>query len=196
MSSRTALSRPEEISAPPISNARLGIILFVASEVMLFAGLIVGFVVLRYGSNNFQGMPKLPIGLTAISTPLLLASSLTLYVGHRGLAGGKLKVARYWTLATLLLGIAFLAIQVVEWEHLVASGMLPQDSVHGGMFYLLSGIHGLHVLGGIILLAVFTWRLFSGSVYQTRQGIAVASSVYWHFVDVMWLALFLMIFIL
>ena len=178
-----------------LSNARLGMVLFIAAEMMLFAGLIAGYVVLRFGSGNFEGMDRLPVGLTGISTALLIGSSIALVIGGRDLrrgAGGGFKRS---ALIALLLGIGFLLLQVVEWNHLIDAGVSPDINVYGGMFYALSWVHGAHVLGGIVLLAILAIRAFGNRFSPTRRNFVVVASIYWHFVTLVWLGLFVILFL-
>lgn len=178
---------------PPISNARLGMILFVAAEVMLFSGLIVGYVVLRFGSGNFNGA-TLPIGFTGASTVVIAASSVMLILASRGLGRNDRRLARIGSLGALLLGMLFLGLQVLEWNQLMHGGLAPGTNVLGGMFYALSWAHALHVLGGLVLLAVLVAGAFRHG-WPRRPNLPVAVAIYWHFVTVVWLALFAMLFL-
>lgn len=178
-----------------LSNARLGIILFIAAEMMLFAGLIAGYVVLRFGSGNFEGMDRLPVGLTGISTALLIASSISIVIAGQGLKHGAVGRFKQASLAALLLGIGFLLLQVIEWNQLIESGASPDVNVYGGMFYALSWVHGAHVLGGIVLLAVLAIRAFGNKFSPARRNFVVVASIYWHFVTLVWLGLFVILFL-
>jgi heme/copper-type cytochrome/quinol oxidase subunit 3 len=194
MSSPAAVPPSVGVAAPPISNARLATILFIASEVMLFAGLVVGYVVLRFGSDGFEGMRSLPVGLTAVSTPILLLSSIALVISIRALRQGRMSTFRLGALASLILGSAFLLLQVIEWTHLTGDGLIPAGSVHSGMFYLLSGVHGLHVVLGLVILAMLAVQGYRGKLAPQSGGITAVAPIYWHFVTIVWLALFVMIF--
>src|SRR6476659_11263826 len=115
MKQRAVISPSLSTQGPPISNARLGMMLFVSAEVMLFAGMLAGYVVLRFGSGNFAGMQRLPVGLTWLSTSLLVASSVMLVQASRGLKSGAMGRFKASALATLACGIGFLGIQWFEW---------------------------------------------------------------------------------
>jgi cytochrome c oxidase subunit 3 len=194
MSQRVAF-RSTITAQPPISNARLATMLAIATELMLFVGLISGYVVLRFGSNDFAGMARPEIGLTAISTPILLLSSMTLLIAQRAARQHKYALLRTGSMVTLLLGSVFLLVQWIEWKKLMTVGFFPEGSVQSGMFYLLSGVHGAHVFVGLVLLALLSLR--SGEAARQKiEGIVTAASLYWHFVTLMWGALWLMIFVM
>lgn len=195
MKQRVAIPPSLSSQGPALSNARLGMLLFVAAEVMLFAGLLAGYVVLRFGSGNFEGMERLPIGLTALSTSLLVASSIALIVASKAVKRGAMPLFKMAALATLFLGAGFLAVQVVEWRELMAAGISPAINIYGGMFYILSWVHGAHVAGGIILLAVLAVLALMNRITSTRRTIVAATAIYWHFVTIVWITLFMVLFV-
>jgi cytochrome c oxidase subunit III len=189
------LRRPE----PPISNARLAMLLFVASEAMLFTGLITGYVVLGFGSNSFKGMRALPLGLAPLAVAVLVASSAVLIMAQRSIrdgAAGRSNAAARWSMLALLLGTIFLGIQATEWMSLLDLGMLPGSAVNAGMLYVVGGVHGLHVLVGLVLLAVFAVRARSVPSAPATRTAATITALYWHFVTIVWITLFLMLYIL
>ena len=179
----------------PISNARLGMMLFVASEAMLFTGLIAGYVVLGYGSNGFRGMTSLPLGLSPVALAVLLASSGALVRAQRAVRDGLGSAAR-WSIAALLLGTAFLALQAVEWTHLLDAGMLPGSAINAGMLYVLGGVHGVHVAGGLVVLGLLVARALRAPGEERTRTAATITALYWHFVTLVWVTLFLMLYII
>lgn len=195
MKNRAVISPSLNSQGALMSNSRLGIILFIASELMLFVGLIASYVVLRYGSGNFAGMSPLPIGLTAISSPLLILSSITLFLGSRALKRGEYQRFRSSTFVTFVLGLAFMVFQIIEWNQLIAAGIDPAKNVRGGMFYMLSWAHGAHVLGGVVLLAVLSFRVLRNRITEKQKGFLSVTAIYWHFVTLMWVAIFAMLFL-
>lgn len=181
---------------PAIGNATLGMMLVVAAELMLFIGLISGYIVLRYGSRNFGGMPGMPVLLPAINTAVLVTSSLALLQAQRGNRRGDARLLRIGALAALLFGGLFLLLQGIEWNTLIRSGWIPVHGIASGLFYLLSGMHGVHIIGGIVLLSMLWFRIARNA---PRRRVLVAlriAAIYWHFVTLVWIALFLMMFIL
>lgn len=176
---------------PPISNGRLAMMLFVASEVMMFTGLITGYVVLGFGSSDFAGMRVLPLGLVPYATAVLVASSLALIAAQRN----SNAIAR-WSFVALLLGTLFLGLQAVEWMQLMSSGITPGTGVNSGMVYVIGGMHGLHVIGGLVILGILGARaLRAPDSWRTRNFLTIAG-LYWHFVTVMWVTLFTMMYVL
>lgn len=184
------------VDGPLVSNASLATILFVVAEVMLFVGFISGYVVLRYGSNQFMGMQSLPMGLTAYSTPILVASSITLILAWRAQRRGVGATVRSMAIATLLLGLLFVLLQGIEWNRLISDGLIPATSVSSGMFYLLSGVHGVHVAGGLVLLGILVAKAYGGNVASRQSNFLTVASIYWHFVTILWVTLYVMIFLL
>ncbi len=195
MKQRLSTSPSLDIGPSGLSNARIAMMLVVASEVMLFSGLVAGYIVLRFGSGGFEGLPRLPIGLAGISTPLLVASSIALIISSRAWKRRDIPVYSSAALASLLLGVLFLALQLLEWEQLMNSGTIPSNNVYGGMFYALSWVHGLHVLGGLVLLGYLVRRAWRPAVTQSSGNFVAVVGIYWHFVTIVWGALFLMLFV-
>ena len=164
-------SRP----APALSNGRLGMMLLVGTETVLFSSFIGAYLVLRMGAPTWPpaGTPVLTWGLSSVNTGLLLLS--TILVQLRRLT------------ATGWLGITFLGLQALEFHRLYARGLTLQTGTYGALFYTLITCHGLHVLGGLIILAVA--RVKAGEWTGHAQ-------VYWHFVTAVWLILFSILYIL
>lgn len=174
------------------SNAVLGMVLFLLAELMFFTGLISAYFVLRSGAGAWPppGQPRLPIEVTAFNTVLLLASGVTM-----ALALGKAqqvvsKGYRAYLIATLLLGAAFVSIQGFEWVRLIGYGLTTSSSIYGGTFYLLIGVHALHVLGGLAVLG-YVLRKTRGFLPVAGRGrwLTVAA-MYWLFVVLLWPVLY------
>lgn len=179
---------------PPISNAHFAVILLMIASTMLFAALVGGFIVLRSGQAHWppEGTPPFP-RLLDLSTAVILASSVTLGLSHYMLARGRQPLFRSLLAATLVLGIAFLALQFASWMQLRAEGALPGTNNFLGKFYLLSWAHGLHALAGLVVLAVVTARAYRDA-YRPRRRLGVdLASMFWHFVDLVWVALFFLL---
>jgi cytochrome c oxidase subunit 3 len=185
---------------PPISNGRLAMMLFISSEAMMFAGLVTGYVVLGFGSDDFAGMRVLPLGLVPYATLVLVASSAALIAAQRAArvthTGTSRNAIGRWTLIALLLGILFLGLQAVEWTHLIGSGILPGTGVNSGMVYTIGGMHGLHVIGGLVILAMLATRAMRAPASRKTRGFVTVAALYWHFVTLIWVTLFSMMYIL
>ena len=180
---------------------RFGMLTFLASEAMLFAGLISGYMILRSGAGAGWQLPE---GLkggatlikTLIATGLLLSSSVTLHFSEsrliRQTRGGKSLL-----LLTIVLGSLFLANQADEWRHLFSEGFwFNTAGIMGSSFFVLTGFHGCHVAIGVILLIVTFIRAVTGNVGPHKHGFLECVGLYWHFVDIVWVFLFTILYIL
>jgi cytochrome c oxidase subunit 3 len=185
------LERNVDRRSPPVANGQLAILAFIVFESMLFAGLLGGFSVLRFGSKLWPppGQPYLPIALTWVNTAVLLGSLVPLTLAGRALRRDNAR--RFVSLLTFtaLLGVLFLAIQGTEWVRLLAHGMKVVDGVYGGMFLMLIGTHGLHVLGAVVWLGVLALLAATGRLRSARLAVQMAAT-YWWFVCAVWVALF------
>ncbi|HWP58817.1 MAG TPA: heme-copper oxidase subunit III [Candidatus Acidoferrales bacterium] len=183
---------------PAISNARLGLIMFIAAETMLFAALIGAFLVFRLGSAVWPPpfQPRLPVAVTGVNTAILLASGWSARRALKRLRSGVPRgLARNLSL-TALLGLAFLAIQGYEWVRLIHYGLTLSSGVYGATFYTLIGLHGAHVLGALIWL-VFVVARIQRAILPLRQRTAVEICVlYWTFVVALWPVLYGLVYLL
>jgi cytochrome c oxidase subunit 3 len=180
---------------------RFGMLTFLASEAMLFAGLICGYMVLRSGAGAGWQLPEALKGgstliKTSIATGLLLSSSVTLHFSEsrliRQTRGGKLLL-----LLTIVLGSLFLANQADEWKNLFFEGFwFNTAGIMGSSFFVLTGFHGMHVFIGVLLLISTLVRALLGKVTPSRHGFLECVGLYWHFVDVVWIFLFTILYIL
>jgi heme/copper-type cytochrome/quinol oxidase subunit 3 len=186
---------------PGPNVVRFGMLTFLASEAMLFAGLISGYMILRSGAGAGWQLPE---GLkggatlikTLIATGLLLSSSVTLHFSEsrliRQARGGK-----WLLLLTIVLGSLFLANQADEWRHLFSEGFwFNTAGIMGSSFFVLTGFHGMHVFIGVLLLIATLVRAEIGKVTPERHGFLECVGLYWHFVDVVWVFLFTILYIL
>lgn len=136
-------------------------------------------------------------GLPLINTIILLTSSVTLHFAHVSLEKGKRGAMKLWLGLTIVLGISFLSLQAEEYMHAYQEMGLTLDSgVYGNTFFLLTGFHGLHVTLGTIFLFVLFLRVFKGHFSPEQHFAFQAGSWYWHFVDVVWLCLFIFVYVL
>ncbi|XGA79458.1 cytochrome c oxidase subunit 3 [Halomonas sp. CH40] len=137
-----------------------------------------------------------PWKLPLINTLILVTSSVTLTIAHHALKAGDRPRLRQWLIVTLLLGLVFLVVQGVEyveaWNHL---GLTLQAGIYGSTFFMLTGFHGLHVTIGAIVLAVLLVRVLKGHFSADNHFAFEAGAWYWHFVDVVWIGLFLFVYV-
>ncbi|MSO44031.1 MAG: heme-copper oxidase subunit III [Thermoleophilia bacterium] len=176
----------------------IAMLLFIGSEIMLFASLFTAYFFIRYGVANEQWPPlradgepfELPVLLTGINTLILVGSSFTLWWGEKRLAAGDSQGLIRGLWVTILMGATFLLIQLNEYAHL---GFTPQDRAFSGAFYTLTGFHGAHVLVGLIVLSLCLRRAYRNDFNTTPL---TAGSYYWHFVDIVWVLLFLLVYVI
>ena len=194
----TAVARAIEIDTPTgIPNRKLGMWLFLVSEVIFFTALIGAYIVLRLGNPDWP-VPStiLNIPLTGFNTFLLIVSSVTLVRAFAAAQDGNRRGLRLGLVATVLLGATFLSIQACEYRKLLYHGLTPSSSIFGSCFFTLTGFHGLHVLGGVIWLTIVTLRAFRG-VYDDGRHLGVElAGLYWHFVDLVWILLFTIVYLI
>jgi cytochrome c oxidase subunit III len=177
-------------------TARFGMLAFLCSEAMLFTGLIATYVVLRLSQATPwipDGNAHLPWLLTTYNTILLVASSFTFHFAEVALK--KSKNPSWWLLATILLGGAFVVIQGFEWTHLLHEGAWFNTGLHyTSCFFVLTGFHGFHVFIGVLLLTVTWIRTLLGHFTAEKHAFFGNVGLYWHFVDVVWVLLFAIVY--
>ena len=169
---------------PLVASSVLGMLIFVAAEVMFFAGLISAFTIVRAGSVVWPppDQPRLPIERTAFNTAALLLSGVALTFAHRAYARDR-RSARTPMLLAMLLGGFFVLAQGVEWVALIREGLTLTSSPLGSFFYLIVGVHALHAVVAIGLLAYAWLRLQRGWLVQSQL---VTAEIFWYFVVGLW----------
>ncbi len=180
--------------------ALLGMMLFIASEVMFFAALFAAYFNAKATLPVFppEGTEFLdPWGLPIIGTVILLLSSVTMQWGTSRIRQGDRTGLNRAVIVTLVLGLVFLGIQAYDYYELIVHHDFGIDSgVYGTLFFTMTGFHGAHVLGGVIGLAVILSRGLAGQFTKQHHVAVEAVHYYWHFVDVVWVLLFLTIYII
>ncbi len=171
-----------------------GFVVFLLSESMVFAAFFLAYFALRLTTQQWlpPGVPGLEVTKPAINTAVLVSSSFVIYFAERSLKRNKLNTFRLLWLMTSAMGTYFLIGQAIEWHGLpfkLTTGLF------GTTFYLLTGFHGLHVFAGIVLQLIMFGRSFIPDNYKhTHFGVS-AASLFWHFVDVIWLVLFSLLYL-
>lgn len=180
---------------PGLSTQKFAVWLFLASEIMFFAGLIVAYITIRYSGSEWPvASEMLDVPLVALNTFILIFSSVTMVLAFDRAERGDRKF-RFLLLATAVLGIVFLGIQAVEWRELLSEGMQPSSNLFGATFFTLTGFHGAHVTGGVIWVLWVTVKAFRGGYRENVTGVELAG-LYWHFVDLVWIILFTLIYLI
>ena len=178
----------------------LGMVLFVASEAMFFAAFFGAFFTIRAShplSITPPGGPPKPPDLDAavptILTVILVSSSVVLQLGIRSIRTRDPRTAIRWLGITIALGVAFLGLQLYDYSQL-AFGV--KDGTFGTLFYVMTGLHMAHVFGGVVFLSLVFGQGVSGLLSRTRYESLEAATIYWHFVDVVWICLFTVFYLL
>lgn len=174
-----------------VETPKLGMWTFLVSEIMLFAGLVGSYIVLRMGSAGWPNPSEvLNINLLGVNTFVLITSSLTLALGVNAAQSGNRGELRKYLFLTILLGLTFLIIKAFDYVHMWKHGFTITTNLFGSSYYMLTGFHGLHVLSGVILLA-YLWFAAGGKLEnQVLSGRVESSGLYWHFIDIVWVILF------
>lgn len=183
-------------SGPPVERGKFAIWLFLATEVMFFSGLIGAYVVLRSAASTWPDpQERLAVDITAFNTFVLITSSWLmvkgLFAAKKGDNAGLIK----WLGLTIIGGSLFVGIQVYEYVELYKHGALPNVDIFWSTFYIMTGFHGLHVVVGVIWLIVTWVRALRGRwTPQDHLGVELAG-LYWHFVDLVWVLLFTIVYL-
>lgn len=179
-----------------MSRAKLGVIFFIISEVGFFGMLIIAYIALHNATPGGPNAAKdLDVAKTGFYTFLLLSSSLTIWQAERAEHHGRVGALRTWLGATIVLGAAFLVGQSMEYYDLLVHHITPAGSLFATCFFTLTGFHGCHVLAGLVMLGT-VFGLDFHPRFQRLRGNALGSiSLYWHFVDVVWIAVFSVVYL-
>ena len=194
---RTTLPSPAEPTAPPVSNARLAMIVVIAAESMLFVGLIGTFLVFRLAARVWPpaDLPRLPLGVTTFNTLVLLSSVVPMSAALRAVRRDDGRALGRALVQTALLGTTFLAIQGGEWVRLVRHGLTAGGSMFGATFYMLIGCHGVHVLTAVVWLLATVVLARAGRFTAARHAALEMCAIYWYFVCALWLVLFPLVYL-
>lgn len=184
--------------APSVPAPILATLFVVGGDVMLFAGLLFAFWVLRLAAPVWPPplQPRLPVGVTAANTVVLLASSAAMVAATRTLARRPAGALAGRLAACALLGSLFLAVQGYEWVKLIRFGLTVSSGIYGALFYTLVGTHGLHVLAALIWLGIMTVRAARGRLVPGDADWVQACALYWHFVVALWPLLYVSVYLL
>lgn len=177
---------------------RIGMMVGLGSVLMMFTALTSAYIVRAGVSNDWRPIAMPPLVLA--STGLILLSSVVIEMARRSLRQGEASKSRNLLFLTLLLGLGFVATQLLTWQQLVAQGIYVSSNPHSSFFYVLTGMHGLHLLGGILALNYLLLRSWNRTPSDPlaegkRQTLTDVVTLYWHFMDGLWIFLFLLLFL-
>ena len=180
-------------------NAKLGIWLFLASEVMLFGALFSSYILLRTGASHWpHGWEHLNVPLATLNTVVLISSSVTMVMSWASLMMKNFSRYKLFMGLTILLGLTFLVVKSFEYGAKFSHGLYPGESTFFAIYFTLTGLHGLHVLGGIIVNTYF-WgpgsKMWKTEPARFTNRVEIAG-LYWHFVDLVWIFLFPTLYLL
>ena len=195
--SQTEAAAMEMHSATGLPSRKILMWAFIGSECMLFGSLIIVYLVYR-GKSVVGPYPAdlLNIPFITVTTFVLLMSSLMMVLALSAVQRGDMRWGKVWLFMTALLGMVFLAGQVYEFSHFVHEGLTLKTNLFGGSFFLLTGTHGAHVTVGVIWLLSLVFMAQRGRLTRANVETVEIAGLYWHFVDVVWIVLFTLIYLL
>jgi cytochrome c oxidase subunit III len=171
------------------SSPVMGMVLFVSGESMFFAALFAAYFSVRAAAKVWPpssiGIPEIPIPATL--TAILVSSSVVLQFAVRAIRRGRVGTFERLLVLTVLLGLSFLALQAYDYSQLTFG---IKGGIYPSLFYVMTGLHMAHVVGGVVLLSVVGAQSFSGQISAARHDPVEAAAIYWHFVDIVWIGLF------
>ena len=180
-----------------LSHRKLLIWAFLGSDCMFFGSLIATYLV--YKGKSISGpLPEdvFSIPVTSVSTFVLLMSSMSMVMAYSALTRGNIKGFRIWIMSTAIMGMTFLAFQVFEFRDFVQEGLTPRTNLFGTTFFTLTGFHGAHVTLGVVwLLSLFFYSFKRGGVTAERSLDVDLAALYWHFVDIVWIVIFTVVYL-
>ena len=201
-----------------VYNEKLGMWVFLGSEVMFFTALIGSYIILRFGAPGEWARPGvvLNVPVTAFNTFLLICSSVSMVKAYAAVVDGDQQKFKMWLLLTIIAGASFVGVQAYEYTHLVHDGFLPSGiregselwekveagtvpaataGIYWSSFYIMTGFHGFHVTCGVVsMIWVYLKALRGGYSATDYRGVEVIG-LYWHFVDLVWIILFTIVYL-
>ena len=182
-----------------LNNAKLGIWLFLASEVMLFGGLFSAYIFLRLGAANWpEGASLLSVPIATFNTLVLIASSVTMVLSWAALKSKDLSKYKLYMGLTILLALAFLGVKGVEYSSKFSHHLYPSSSTFLAIYFTLTGLHAIHIIAGVIVNGYF-WgpgaNMWENDPERFTNRIEIAG-LYWHFVDLVWIFLFPVLYLM
>ncbi len=189
----------EERADTGLNNVKLGIWLFLASEVMLFGALFSSYVLLRLIAPEWPlGVDVLNVPLGAVNTAVLIGSSVTMVLAYASLKMDNFDRYKQWMGLTVALALVFMVIKGFEYNHEFEIGNFPWTSTYLAIYFTMTGLHALHIIGGVIVNSYFLGpgaKMWETNKAQFTNRVE-AAGLYWHFVDLVWIFLFPVLYLL
>ncbi len=186
-----------EATSTGLNHRKLLMWAFLGSDCMFFGTLIATYLVHK-GNSVVGPLPEdvFSIPVTSVSTFVLLMSSMSMVLAYAALTRGNLKVFRIWIASTAIMGMTFLAFQVFEFRDFAQHGLTPRTNLFGTTFFTLTGFHGAHVTLGVVWLLSLLFHSFRpGQVTAERHLDVDLAALYWHFVDIVWIVIFTVVYL-
>ena len=197
MSTAEATQDVQHHTSTGLDNSKLAMWAFLGSECLFFGSLISSY--LLYRSRAGSGPPPAEIydiPFTSVSSFVLLMSSLTMVLALSAIQRGNERGLRVWLLATAFLGMTFIGGQIYEFTTFYEEGLALSKSPFGSSFFVLTGFHGAHVSVGILMLLLLTGMSMAGRVPQAESRKVELIGLYWHFVDIVWVVIFTVVYLI
>jgi heme/copper-type cytochrome/quinol oxidase subunit 3 len=183
-------------NATGLTNNKLGMWLFLGSDCLLFGALISTYLLLRHRGEGIGPEDVFDIPFTSVSSFVLLMSSMSMVFAVSAIARGEDQKLRLWLLVTALLGGTFIAGQVYEFTSFYREGLGYTTNIFSSAFYSLTGFHGVHVSVGIVMLMSLFVLSLTGRLKQDRAETVEIVGLYWHFVDIVWVLIFTIVYLI
>ncbi len=184
-------------TATGLSNTKLGMWVYLGSDCLLFGSLISTYLLLRHRSvTGPQPEDVFDIPFTSVSSFVLLMSSLTMALAVAAIGRGDIQRNRVWLATTAMLGGVFIGGQVYEFTTFYREGLGYTTNIFGSAFYTLTGFHGVHVSVGIVMLMSLLVMSLRGNLEQDRAEAVETVGLYWHFVDIVWIVIFTVVYLI
>jgi heme/copper-type cytochrome/quinol oxidase subunit 3 len=185
------------ISAPVgLTAGRLGIWILIASEIVIFAGLLGSYILFRMAHPEWaEESRRLSLALGSLNTLILLTSNFFMMKASTAADDKRFDDSKSFMLYTMLLGLAFLVVKGGEYSLEFAHGEFPSTHLFWSFYFLMTGIHGLHILGGVFAIGLLWNRALKGTLEPVRQRVGL-TGIYWSFVEVVWIFLFPLLYLL
>lgn len=206
MSHAATISASRPMEGMRVYNLKLGMWVFLLSEIMFFSSLIGAYIILRFAHPEQWAEPNvvLNVPLTGFNTFMLICSSVTMVKAFAAIEHGDQAGLRKWLIATIILGASFVGIQVYEYIKLAHHGFVPVTAnygaeggpLYGSTFYTMTGFHGAHVTLGVVALIFTAVKAFRGKYSAVDYGGVEIMGLYWHFVDLVWIILFTIVYLI